>query len=81
MVPTEKPIQINFTTKRIFDYLREKYEISYEKGKKKLERYEYICKVYAREGEFFNEGTEDLDAYMDVCKKVEDVNLEDKMID
>ena len=46
-------MQIDFVTKRIFDYFRSKYDMSFDKGKKALNRYEYICKIFPRDEDFF----------------------------
>lgn len=58
----EHSIKIDFKTKRIFDHFRHKYDMSYDKGKKgNLGRYEYICKVYPPQEDFFQkEGGENM---------------------
>ena len=82
MVQPEKSIQINFQKKRIFDHFRSKYDMQFDKGKKNMERYEYFCKMYPRDNDFFNQkGDEDVKAFVDICKKTEEISFEDKMID
>ena len=37
---------INFINKRVFDYFRNSYQLSFDKPKKNMDRYEYVCKIY-----------------------------------
>ncbi len=40
---------MDFKSKRIFDYFRSNYDMSFDKSKKNMERYEYDIKIYKKE--------------------------------
>ncbi len=45
----QQAFKADFKTKRIYDFFRNKYEMSFDKPKKHMERYEYIVKLYPRD--------------------------------
>lgn len=49
----EKSGRIDFKTKRIFDYFRNNFAMTFDKPKKNMERYEYVCKIYPKHDDFF----------------------------
>ena len=55
-----EPARINFQTKKIFDYFRNKYDFSTDKPKKNMEKYEYLCKAYFKPVIIYEEGKEEL---------------------
>jgi hypothetical protein len=53
--------------------------MTFDKGKSKMEKFEYICKINARHEDFFEkESMEEVEKYAEVCKKVEEITLEEK---
>lgn len=72
-------VRIDFKSKRIFDYFRSSYDMSFDKPKKNMEKYEYSCRIYPKHEDFFEqESKEEMEKYVDCCKKVEDISLNDK---
>lgn len=53
LVKTEEMARIDFKSKRIFDYFRSSYDMSFDKPKKNMERYEYSCRIYPKHEDFF----------------------------
>jgi len=39
-------VRINFRSKRIWEHFKNNYEISFDKPKKNMEKYEYMVKIY-----------------------------------
>jgi hypothetical protein len=75
VVASEERARVDFRSKRVLDYFRGKYELSFDKTKKNMDRYEYDIRVFNKEEIEFEKDPKPAEQPAQLCEKVEEISL------